>query len=423
MLPPQQQKQQMNTMGGHHHHMMSNSSRPSSPNQSPPHMEPATPASLMNMKMNNTNTSKLQFSSSGRTQHYYSSKMPYLPTATTSAPTVFHSPIMNTAPPNDMMSPMMTPTQQGPTHTTTTAAPLSPLALQPRKTSRSSSNLKEKQSCAARKKQKRRESTDPAKSSSSIHASPRALKPLLISPTLNPNINPLPSSILTASSSSSRTSAVHSVEDAERILATRSNYQNLMEGKGAALGIAFSTQIKSGLEVRRTAHKAAEQKRRDSLKEWFDRLRREVEDGYVKRQKTLMSQVIQAQEMEKNSSAASKKKDIATEDGEDDGAATAEGTTAAMKPLSKVLLLQYAYEYIASLKDTLQERDKTIEELLNHEGGAEESSRGGFKRAREEENHPQQQQEVYDEEEDDNNEEEDDEEDDEFDNEMIHGGL
>ncbi|KAG1462201.1 hypothetical protein G6F56_005566 [Rhizopus delemar] len=149
---------------------------------------------------------------------------------------------------------------------------------------------------------------------------PRALKPLLISPTLRPGPN-------------------KDEEEAERILATRSNYQNLMEGKGPALGIAFHSQIKSGLEVRRTAHKAAEQKRRDSLKEWFDKLRCEVEEGYVKRQKSLMSQVIQAQELEGSESLDT------------------------MKPLSKVLLLQYAYEYIDDLKAKLSEKDAIIQRL------------------------------------------------------------
>ncbi|KAG0745077.1 hypothetical protein G6F57_008543 [Rhizopus arrhizus] len=182
------------------------------------------------------------------------------------------------------------------------------------------------------KKKQRRESTDPK-----AIASPRALKPLLISPTLRPGTQTLPF----------HQAQVATVEDAERILATRSNYQNLMEGKGAALGIAFTSQVKSGLEVRRTAHKAAEQKRRDSLKEWFDKLRREVEDGYVKRQKSLMSQVIQAQELEGDKS---------TED--DEGS-----SSDAMKPLSKVLLLQYAYEYIASLKDKLSEKDEIIQKL------------------------------------------------------------
>lgn len=372
-------QQQMNSdhMSIHHHNAMS---RPSSPNISP-HMEPATPASLMNMKMNNNNSSKLQFSSSGRIQQFYSK-----PTSITTSSTmnyntspisipnssgghIFQSPIMNTAPIHESNltdSPLMTPI----TTTNHHPAPLSPLALHPRGSkARTSSTLKEKFGSRFSKKQ-RRESSD-SKNSSGIHASPRALKPLLISPTLNPGIKPLPNSIIPARS-------VHSVEDAERILATRSNYQNLMEGKGAALGIAFSTQIKSGLEVRRTAHKAAEQKRRDSLKEWFDRLRREVEDGYVKQQKTLMSQVIKAQELEKNNNH---KQISNTTDEEMEDTIPVDGS--AMKPLSKVLLLQYAYEYISSLKNTLQERDSTIETLLSGEIMANESDSKGLKRRQE----------------------------------------
>ncbi|GAA5806450.1 hypothetical protein HPULCUR_011984 [Helicostylum pulchrum] len=389
----QQQKQMNNDhMSIHHQSVMS---RPSSPNKSPPRMEPATPASLMNMKMNTNHSSKLQFSSSGRTQQFYSkptsSAMNYN-VSPNMVPTnknhIFQSPSMTSTPiqENMVMSPMMTPSTTSstsninttpPTTTTTTTAntttnqtiPISPLALHPRTNVkvRSSSILKEKSSPSRFSKKQRRESSD-SKSTHGAHASPRALKPLLISPTLNPGLKPLPSSIIPARS-------VHSAEDAERILATRSNYQNLMEGKGAALGIAFSTQIKSGLEVRRTAHKAAEQKRRDSLKEWFDRLRREVEDGYVKRQKTLMSQVIKAQELEKNNN--NKQRSNTTDEEMEEAAAV---DSSAMKPLSKVLLLQYAYEYISSLKSTLEERDSTIEKLLSDELGSSKSSIGSLKR-------------------------------------------
>ncbi|KAI8069099.1 uncharacterized protein B0P05DRAFT_551555 [Gilbertella persicaria] len=345
------------------HHM----SKPNSPLQSP-HMEPATPASLMNMKVNHATPSKLQFSS-GRMQQFYpntsqsletsiASSMTYSPAIVSTSSTVFQPTISNAMHENNIiMSPMLTPTAMVPITTsqpTTTAAaaaaPPSPLALHPRRPS--SRPLKSEKSI--RHKKQRRESIEP-KIVNGIHASPRALKPLLISPTLNPGLKPLPSSMVSAT----KANTVHSVEDAEHILATRSNYQNLMEGKGAALGIAFSTQIKSGLEVRRTAHKAAEQKRRDSLKEWFDRLRREVEDGYVKRQKSLMSQIIKEQELEKSITKKAGTEEEATEEGGN------EETTATMKPLSKVLLLQYAYEYIASLKTSLEEKDAIIESLTS----------------------------------------------------------
>lgn len=352
-------------------------STPNSPSQSP-HMEPATPASLMNMKLSNAQPSKLQFSSStsshisratsNQALNFYStSNNNSTPTSFASSSTssssnsnhIFQSPILTSTPNNhdSIMSPMITPPSSK-NSSKSKVPPPSPLALNPRQSARNTP--KEKSLRPSSKKQRRESSsTDQSKPSSTVHASPRALKPLLISPTLNPGLKPLPSALL-PSSSASHNNRVSSVEDAERILATRSNYQNLMEGKGAALGIAFSTQIKSGLEVRRTAHKAAEQKRRDSLKEWFDRLRREVEDGYVKRQKTLMSRVMKAQELEKNTS--NKQQQPRGED-DDMTEAAAEEESTDLKPLSKVLLLQYAYEYIASLKNSLQERDATIEKL------------------------------------------------------------
>ncbi|KAF7729746.1 hypothetical protein EC973_003824 [Apophysomyces ossiformis] len=183
-------------------------------------------------------------------------------------------------------------------------------------------------------KKQRRES---AGATMNHHASPRALKPLLISPTLAPS----PSDTVRL--------------DAERILATRSNYQNLMEGKAAALGIAFSPHIKSGLEVRRTAHKAAEQKRRDSLKEWFDRLRREVEEGYVKQKAGLVAKVSREQQNEVEVASSSNK----PSDSQEDEDAEANG----LKPLSKVLLLRYAYEYISTLKETVEKGEDRIKKL------------------------------------------------------------
>ncbi|CAO3600143.1 unnamed protein product [Absidia cylindrospora] len=217
------------------------------------------------------------------------------------------------------------------------------------------------------------------------HVSPRALKPLLVSPSLAPDQHsqlyprlnsshnrPKQLQPLTAHQSQSQ-GGLSNVDDAEHILATRSNYQNLMEGKAAALGIAFTSQIKSGLEVRRTAHKAAEQKRRDSLKEWFDRLRHEVEEGYVKKKSGMTSKVIREQQREKRDGRPEQQdqqqqqrhqKGIDDDDG-DDGDDDDEDM-GALKPLSKVLLLRYAYEYIAHLKDTLAERDGIISGLTSH---------------------------------------------------------
>ncbi|KAI8644635.1 hypothetical protein BD408DRAFT_116243 [Parasitella parasitica] len=340
-------------------------STPDSPSQSP-HMEPATPASLMNMKLSNAQQSKLQFSShSSDAQQLYTSSTIATPvsfassSSSSSGNPIFQSPVLTKTPSSDStVSPMMpSPSSKTPSKSKSKAPPPpSPLASKSRRRSSSNPNritTREKFTRTSTKKQRRESSS--ADQIKLIHASPRTLKPLLISPTLNPGLNPLPAALVPISSPNNRLS---SVEDAERSLTTRSNYQNLMEGKGAALGLAFSTQIKSGLEVRRTAHKAAEQKRRDSLKEWFDRLRCEVEDGYVKRQKTLISRVMKEQQLEK---CANKKQQSRDED--EDMAEPAQEESNDLKPLSKVLLLQYAYEYIASLKSSLRDRDATIELL------------------------------------------------------------
>ncbi|KAJ2899767.1 hypothetical protein IWW38_000855 [Coemansia aciculifera] len=61
-------------------------------------------------------------------------------------------------------------------------------------------------------------------------------------------------------------------------LATKSNYQNIMEGNSEFLGLSYKSEFKSGLERRRTNHKQAEQKRRDSLKTCFQALEKRLPD-------------------------------------------------------------------------------------------------------------------------------------------------
>lgn len=196
---------------------------------------------------------------------------------------------------------------------------------------------------------------------SSISASPRTLKPLLTSPTMSPSFG----------------SSNPSSEEAARILAAKSNYQNLREGKTAQLGINFSPGIHSGIEIRRSAHKAAEQKRRDNLKEWFDRLRTELEDGYLdSMEHHLSEEKEQQQEGTRTDDQSNKSSDDVNEEQTDDamdleksqdddsGTGAGAGLSGLNKqPMSKVLLLQYSYEYIVKLKNELRERDDKINDL------------------------------------------------------------
>jgi hypothetical protein len=157
--------------------------------------------------------------------------------------------------------------------------------------------------------------------------SPRALKPL-ISPSLQPN--------------GKRLSTIEE-ETARALLTSKSNYENLKEGKAKSLGIDFSTTIQSGIENRRSAHKAAEQKRRDTLKQSFDSLRTEIIDAMMEEEIQDNDEIVDLEEV-KNA----KEKDV--------------------KQMSKVVLLQHSYEYILRLKNDNKRKDekqvKMTQELI-----------------------------------------------------------
>ncbi|KAI7864318.1 hypothetical protein BDF14DRAFT_1229122 [Spinellus fusiger] len=254
-------------------------------------LQPVTPASIMNMKISTSqeNMTKKPYIHSSTFLSPFSSSSDalslhdFMTSSTMNTPTPslsFPDSQKNNSPLNPQRSSNSTSSSSS---SSPTNSQINPKPNQRIKSmgisSRDSKKNREVRAMPLLKKQ-RHEASPTNTDKPLIAPSPRALKPLL-SPII---------------STGSETNPVRL--NAERILATRSNYQNLMEGKAAALGIDFQPHIKSGIEVRRTAHKAAEQKRRDSLKEWFERLRQEVEDGYVKKNIKLASMVRQEQEKE-----------------------------------------------------------------------------------------------------------------------------
>ncbi|ORX52450.1 hypothetical protein DM01DRAFT_1336818 [Hesseltinella vesiculosa] len=148
----------------------------------------------------------------------------------------------------------------------------------------------------------------------SITSSPRALKPL-ISPSLVPNGN-----------------RSLDEQEAAALLASKSNYEAVRDGRAKSLGIDFHTNIQSCVENRRTQHKAAEQRRRDILKQNFDALRTELLATIVA--DTDEDDVAKQQEREKQ-----------------------------VKQMSKVVLLQHSYDHLIYLKQANERKDTKITDL------------------------------------------------------------
>ena len=56
------------------------------------------------------------------------------------------------------------------------------------------------------------------------------------------------------------------------MLASKSNYQNILEGTHNQLGLSYPKELSSGIESRRTSHKVAEQARRSRINNAIDQL-------------------------------------------------------------------------------------------------------------------------------------------------------
>ncbi|KAI9278791.1 hypothetical protein BDA99DRAFT_554397 [Phascolomyces articulosus] len=192
----------------------------------------------------------------------------------------------------------------------------------------------------------------PMPTTAPIQSSPRALKPL-ISPSLQPN--------------GKRLSAIEE-QVAAAALATKSNYQNMREGKAKSLGIDFSSSFQSGVENRRSAHKAAEQKRRDTLKQSFDSLRKEITDALVEKEQEegeleSSSSGLKEQEEEEGSGQGDVKENKEEENKPLSLEELKSNKEKEVKQMSKVVLIQHSYEYILRLKAQNRRKDEELDKL------------------------------------------------------------
>lgn len=86
------------------------------------------------------------------------------------------------------------------------------------------------------------------RSTGSVHNSPALL------PRISPNIKPLLPG----------TPGMNPAEDASRLLMTKSNYQNILEGNTVP-GVSYPSELSTNLTSKRTSHKIAEQGRRNRI--------------------------------------------------------------------------------------------------------------------------------------------------------------
>ncbi|CAJ0651080.1 15072_t:CDS:2 [Entrophospora sp. SA101] len=165
----------------------------------------------------------------------------------------------------------------------------------------------------------------------SIHSkSPQALKP-----TISPNLKPKLPGVL--------------ADEVAEQLAEKSNYRSILEGTAQSLGISYSSDVHSSLESRRTTHKAAEQKRRDSLKKSFDELKKVVPLN------------LSGNSNDTNSNNNNNSSDSVNVD--KNNSKSGENINVTTKNVSKLFLLKRAHDHIVELQRENDEKDDMIKKL------------------------------------------------------------
>ncbi|GAA6042303.1 hypothetical protein JCM8097_000628 [Rhodosporidiobolus ruineniae] len=146
--------------------------------------------------------------------------------------------------------------------------------------------------------------------------------------------------------------------DAQARLASKSNYENILDGHGDLLGLPASMQSQLQAQTsaaaasvppdnRRSSHKVAEQKRRDSLKLCFDELRK------------LLPPILPYTD----------ESDRRPGDGNVGGQRHGEvDPEAPNKGVSKVALLRRSNEYLGLLRERIERRDRAIQGLRDQLG-------------------------------------------------------
>jgi hypothetical protein len=154
---------------------------------------------------------------------------------------------------------------------------------------------------------------------------------VLASPALLPRISPSIKPLLPGGGSVSD-------DTASLLLASKSNYQNILEGTHLP-GVSYPTELSTNLTSKRTSHKIAEQGRRNRINSALQEI---------------------ATLLPRNSSKDSGGEKSGSGDGENPEGGPAKGTSQSAN--SKASTVEQAIEYIKQLKKDLADANKRAEE-------------------------------------------------------------
>jgi hypothetical protein len=148
------------------------------------------------------------------------------------------------------------------------------------------------------------------------------------------------------------TPTAHADEKHAILLASKSNYQNILEGTHVP-GVTYSAELTSGLTSKRTSHKIAEQGRRNRINMALQEM-----------QQLLPSPTCGSKKVNPANTNGSTAAGVVIKDEPgNEKSPTAEGKSSggAQQANSKAATVELAIDYIKQLKSELGERDKEIE--------------------------------------------------------------
>jgi len=183
-----------------------------------------------------------------------------------------------------------------------------------------------------------------------------------ISPALRPKISPNIKPLIPGGGQD-----VIDEEEASRILASKSNYQRILEGNHLP-GVSYPSELSANLTQKRTSHKLAEQGRRNRINSALQEI------ASLLPKKTFLQQQL------KESSEGEGGGNNSSEGGQGQGQ---QRKNSGGVPISKASTVEMAIEYIKQLQREVAEATKRAEEAERRLREREEKERAGCKESKE----------------------------------------